>query len=223
MQSFSDFEKLLLVGAYKIADETGDDWVNIRDIVKRYDIFYKTGWPGRALRSLIDTGYSDDARHLGGDDLDQSISLTPHGFKRGEELQHYVILRERQAPPAEMTGQEVSSAQRSNFVPASDRIVLLSDNQPQLIEARASVASLGEQLKTGNDLGELTEDEIEEARREVWFLEQALQNEAVRVDWIEPLAKACLKWIAAKAAEQVVGTLALMALAALAAFFGFAV
>jgi hypothetical protein len=110
----------------------------------------------------------------------------------------------------------------SEDAPASDRIVKLTDNQSALDEAVDAVSKLRTQLETGNDIGDLTSEEWEVAKVEVFWLEHALKQESLRVDWIEPLATKSLKWIAAKATEQLVGLLALAALSALATLFGFA-
>jgi hypothetical protein len=107
------------------------------------------------------------------------------------------------------------------IVPASDRIVKLTDNQLALDVAVKAVLQLKNQLATGNDFGDLSLDELEVARREVYWIEHALKQESLRVEWIEPLATNCLKWITTKAAEQIVGTFAIAALAAIAALFGF--
>jgi hypothetical protein len=111
----------------------------------------------------------------------------------------------------------------AEFAPASDRIVRITDNQIEAANAKLALSDLDSHLREANDIGGFSPEEIEEAKREVWLLEQELNQAFVRVDWIEPLAKACLQWIAVKAAEQIAGALAIAALTALAILFGFSV
>ncbi len=107
------------------------------------------------------------------------------------------------------------------MIPASDRIVLLTDNQPAVEAVRTSLSELSAQLENANDVGEMTLLDVEQARSEIWHLEEAFKAERVRVAWIEPLAKNSLKWIAEKAAGAAVGKAALAVIAAIAALFGF--
>jgi hypothetical protein len=109
---------------------------------------------------------------------------------------------------------EVPSVAVGERIPASDRIVLLTDNQEELDALRTSLAELSDQLKDANDVGAMTELEVDEARREIWLLEQSFNCQGVRVDWIEPIAKGCLKWISEKAAGATVGEAAKKALLA---------
>jgi hypothetical protein len=69
----------------------------------------------------------------------------------------------------------------------------------------------------------MTPFEVEEACREVWLLEQLFKEERVRVNWVEPIAKSCLRWVADKAAGAAVGKYALKVLAAIGSLFGFSV
>ena len=71
-----------------------------------------------------------------------------------------------------------------DHVPASDRIVRLTDNQPALDLAIQSVVDLKDQLELGNDIGDLSLDELEVAKREVYWLEHALKQDALRFDWM---------------------------------------
>jgi len=122
--------------------------------------------------------------------------------------------------------QETSAApveHNSANIPAADRLVTVDHNSENSVSARSALSDLSAHLASSNDFGDLSIDEVEEAKREVWLLEQAIMQEAVRIDWIEPMAKACLKWIALKAAEQTIGAFAIAALTALAILFGFSI
>jgi hypothetical protein len=104
--------------------------------------------------------------------------------------------------------------------PASDRLVKLSDNQPALDEARQTVSELKAKLETGNDIGDLSINELEVARREVYWIDHMLKQESLRLDWVEPLVTSSLKWIADKAAGTAVGKAAWAAITAFAVLFG---
>ncbi|MGN6271412.1 MAG: hypothetical protein ACTHM0_16130 [Sphingomonas sp.] len=104
--------------------------------------------------------------------------------------------------------------------PAADRIVTFQDNQPAADDARAALEALSTQLRSGNDFGDLTPVEVEEAAREVMLLEHAFACEAIRVDWIMPIATRTLRWIASEAGRAMVGQLAVAALAAIAVALG---
>jgi len=210
MSSYTEFEALLLVGCYIVSEDTGDEIIGIRPVIERFNLEYKSNWIRRAITGFVDAGLAKDVATLG-DELEQDVWLTASGVKEAERLLDNEQVRIRMPETPETS------------IPASDRIVKRSDNSAGFASAENSLEQLIAQLDTANDLGSLTAEEIEEARREVWILEQSIKQEAVRVDWIEPIAKACLKWIATKAAEQVVGTLAMAALAAIALLLGFSV
>ncbi len=118
-------------------------------------------------------------------------------------------------------GQRAAILPAYQVVPASDRLVLASDNLERAIAARDATARLLAQLDVGNDVGELTAEDVQLARREVWLLQQAIAEQALRVDWVESLAKTSLKWVAEKAAGSAVGDLAVAALLAIAKWLEF--
>jgi hypothetical protein len=145
--------------------------------------------------------------------LERLGASAPAALKRALDK----IVAEDNRPP--LTASSLPSLHKSE-APASDRIVLLSDNQPAIEAVRASLSELSAQLQKANDVGEMTLSEVEQARNEIWHLEQAFNAERVRVDWIEPFAKNSLNWIAEKAAGAAVGKAALAVIAAIAALFG---
>ena len=110
--------------------------------------------------------------------------------------------------------------QRS-VIPASDRIVNLDDNNPQLAEIREATQDLVIRLENNNDLGELNESEAIVAIEEVKQLAELLRQPLVRLSAIKVRAIDTLTWIGAKAAEAVVGAAAVGLLALIASHFGF--
>lgn len=231
MTDYTTFEAQLLVGCYLVGEDTGQDIVPIQAVFERFYFEPKANWIDRAVAGLTQSGMSTDMRTMASS-LEQEVWLNAHGIKQAELLLNRGIkpalgrspilgapnntLSETPVAPESLVGAYA-------FIPASDRVVRLTDNQSEATNARLGLSNLGAQLNTANDIGGFSLEEIEEAKREVWLLQQELNREAIRVDWIESMAKACLKWIAVKSAEQIVGALALAALAAIAALIGFSV
>jgi hypothetical protein len=102
--------------------------------------------------------------------------------------------------------------------PASDRIVKLQDNQESADSLKTSLSELEVHLRSGNDLGNLSRDEADEAAREVSLLLLALANEGIRLDWFEDSMRSTLAYIARKAGEGIVSNLATAVLSALGIF-----
>lgn len=151
--SYSKFEDELLVAAYLFADESGADNFRLREITEKFEIGRKPGWVRRALQSFIDSGYSSDWRHLGGDELDQTIALTPRGFKRGEELSHYVNLADSGLSIDTDDQVGLSNASSENDVaPASDRIVKFDHNLPDFSEIQNGLSQTHEDVRASNDI-----------------------------------------------------------------------
>lgn len=91
-------------------------------------------------------------------------------------------------------------------IPASDRVVSLKDNE-LADDVRQGLSDLSTALELGNDVGELSAEEVELARREVWLIEQTFKEERVRVDFVLPLVQRTMKWIALKTADTAIGAL----------------
>ena len=77
-----------------VVDEHGEDLISSRDIFERFEIPRKKGWLGRAIEGFVSRGWATDTRTFGTED-DWDIFLNAAGFRRGEELSHYVELIER--------------------------------------------------------------------------------------------------------------------------------
>lgn len=147
------------------------------------------------------------------------IWLTTRTFKSLEERPNGVRY---QPDVLVQTSREAALAGWGDKVgaPAADRIVTFRDNQPAIDEAREALKALSDHLRDSNDHGDLTAAEVEEAAREVMILEHAFACEALRADWIMPIATRSLRWIADKAAGAVIGLLAVKALIAIAKAVG---
>jgi hypothetical protein len=105
-------------------------------------------------------------------------------------------------------------------VPASDRIVRYDDNRPAFDEAREAVAALSASLSSGNDVGNLTDEDVLLARQELQILQHALACESIRTAWLFSVSRKTLLWIGGAAAGTIVGQLALNALARIGVVLG---
>lgn len=222
MSPFSDFSKQFLVAAYLENQRIGDA-VESGLIARSYNLKFGPNWIVRVVEGAIKHGWMAGSVNAGGDEY-QVIYLTGAGMVEAERLigQGVEVAWHGVTIEGEVT--TIDNTNNSyDRVPASDRVVRITDNQIEAANAKSALSNLYSCLREANDIGGFSPEEIEEARREVWLLEQELLQEVVRIDWIEPLAKACLQWIAVKAAEQIVGALAIAALTALAILFGFSV
>ncbi|MBK8374396.1 hypothetical protein [Sphingorhabdus sp.] len=107
-------------------------------------------------------------------------------------------------------------------VPASDRIVSLNHNAPEVRQIVDEANNLETLLSKVNDFGSLTEEEVKTAATEVRLIREAFETDFLRPTSTYQRAKSTLEWIGTKAAEAVIGAAALGLLALIAAFFGFA-
>lgn len=215
---YSQFEDMMLLALYQEHMSFGEnDIVSFAKVVAKYGIEVREGWLIEAQKNLLSRGLISGPRNASNDYMAIG-KISARGMR---EIEDRWGTDDGVGLPLKPLPDEVEAPSNGVEVPAADRIVSITHNSDAALSARSALSDLTSQLATGNDFGNLSEAEVEEAKREVWLLEQAIKQEAIRIDWIEPMAKACLLWIATKAAEQVVGTLALAALAALAVLIGF--
>ncbi|WP_265518993.1 hypothetical protein [Nitratireductor luteus] len=105
-------------------------------------------------------------------------------------------------------------------VPAADRIVSLDHNSAAFKEFKAALQELEESVRTSNDLGDMSSEEVEIARSEILQIASEKELQWMRPAHIWQVAKSTLLWISEQAAGAVIGALALAALAALAGLLG---
>jgi hypothetical protein len=218
VSSYADFAEKLLIAVYQETERTGAPYQRVGPLLAKYGIDYKALWISQVADEWEHLYFKDVSRVLNGYEH-WSFRISAQGVREIEEKYGDKDgVGEILVPVDEDRRQSAAET-----VPASDRMVRLSDNYEGAVSARAAVSDLSAALHQANDIGDLSSEEIEEAKREVWLIDQIVNQESVRIDWIESVAKACLQWIAVKAAEQVVGSLALAALTALALLFGFSI
>lgn len=107
-------------------------------------------------------------------------------------------------------------------IPASDRIVSIDHNQHTVQQIVAKGSELKTQLIMANDLGALSVSEAKIAAFEVQQIVDSFQSDGFRSSLVYEKAKSTLNWISSKAAEAMVGALALTFLTLIANFLGFA-
>jgi hypothetical protein len=132
---------------------------------------------------------------------------------------------QRHQPPVSLTAHRATALAGwleggSSPAPAADRIVTYDDNQQGFEEVRSSLRAVSEQLSLGNDHGNLSEEDVQQARRDILILSHAFECEAIRTGWLLGPALKCLKWIADKAVGATVGQLAMKAFDAVIRWFG---
>lgn len=106
-------------------------------------------------------------------------------------------------------------------VPASDRIVRIDHNDPQVVEIKAAASDLRQRILRGNDLGQLSPEQAEAVVFEIEQIEQSFERKIVRPRALADRARRTLTWIGEKAAGTLVGKAALALLGLILKFFGF--
>jgi len=216
VSTYTEFEAKFLVASYLVAEELAEQIVDVRDILKKFPLERKPNWIVRAIQSLIDSGYAKGRMHMGPEE-DQHVYLSPHGVKEAERLldEGTVTLR----LPEEGDSDETNVP---TVVPASDRIVRLDHNDPDLGRAINDAKHLTRQLREGNDVGNLSAEAVAVAVQEVAQIAMSLEAPAVRMPAFQERTVSTLSWIGKEAAGALVGAAALGLLALLASLLGFA-
>ena len=218
MMDFDEFAERFLAGLYWETEHNRKQYVRASDLISKYNLQPRATWISRMADEWEHLYFKDVSKTLGGYD-GWSFRISAGAYRKIEEM----FKDDTEiAEFLELTESATSEAS-SELAPAAGRIVKFSDNEDATGSARYALSALSEKLTSTNDLRDFTDNEVEAAKREIWILEQVINQDAVRVDWIEPVAKATLQWIATKAAEQIVRSLALAVLAAFAVLFGFTV
>ena len=231
--NYSNFEEALLVGAFVIAEQTGEDFVPVRTILSTFKIDGQLHWLSRAISGLVSRGELKDTRTLGGG-IDQDVWLTAAGARRaeswmwnhGEPVRGHSNLLEATELQSEMiAGQkrdDNSELDRisDQLAPASDRVVLISDNA----HVRNQIAeSLNDISSTISQSNLLDPDEKSDVLESLGLAQRLLQNSrrvlvgALRYLVFERLKKAFERSIEDVYRAMIIGALGALALIILAA------
>lgn len=153
------------------------------------------------------------------------VIWSSEGYASKAEAQNAIDSFKKNAPSAlvEDPANAIEDLRRrleSAPIPAADRIVSLDHNSIAFKEFKAAFKKLEESIRTSNDLGDLSDEEIEVAKSEISQIGSEQKRQWIRPAHVWMIAKSTLLWIFSQAASAVIGTLALSLLAALAGLLG---
>lgn len=153
------------------------------------------------------------------------VIASSEGFSRKASAQNLIDSIKRNAPAAPIIfGDGISDSLidklRTVEIPASDRIVRIDHNSPEYKEFESAKKKLEKQIKTGNDFGGLSDEDLTVAANEVYQIGVAVEQENVRPSHLYQQAMSSLLWIADKAGGAVIEALAVATLLALAHLLG---
>jgi hypothetical protein len=112
-----------------------------------------------------------------------------------------------------------ASDSSSSGAPASDRIVRFSDNQSEAEQLGQAFSELTRKLRFGNELGDFSREEADQAASELAVLNEALERGSARAEWFKRSALSTLRWIADKSCGAVISELAKAAFHLVVALF----
>jgi len=199
---FAETKKVVLVAFYQfIRESDGKVWLDASDVEP-----YCDGTLSRSFIQLILQTLQSEGNLEGDEDKEGhfvSFSLTAKGISQAEKA-------------AEELGIWDSFDRiRTNV----NQVVELNDENTA--EAKAALDQLTAALKTGNDTGNLSGDEVQSAIVEVSALREMLDSAKIRAGVMALQARQTLQWIATQAAKTVVGELAKKGLALVLALLGY--
>lgn len=156
--SYTRFENDLLVAAYFLGEETGQDSVSVKEVLHNFSLSPRANWIMRALEAFVSYGYSMDVRHIG-EEIEQDISLTSRGLREAERLIDEGvgparILRTSEAPSRGQPEAPEYERLLQQIIPASDRIVTPSHNAPDYVLALEKVQEARRLIEQSNQLSE---------------------------------------------------------------------
>ncbi len=108
-------------------------------------------------------------------------------------------------------------------VPGSDRVVGLDHNSREFVQAVNDAKNLKGQLLSANDVGDLSQRQVQVAAHEIGQIIETMEQEYVRPLAVWQRSKSVLTWVGKEAAASLVGVAALALLALIATLLGFTV
>lgn len=223
---YDEYVVRFLTGLYVETELSGSEYHSAGKLHEKYGLKPKSTWVSRMSEEFEYRYFREISKVLESYD-GWNFRLAPDGYRRVE--QGFDGLGEMQAflGGLETETERVSKSKplsTENFkIPASDRLVKLNHNQPDFSQATTKADELLKGLTLGNDIGDLSADEVAAAAAEVNQLKLALEADTVRQNTILLMAKRSLLWVAEKAGEAVIGQTALALIVAIFALFGIGV
>lgn len=201
-RNFADNKQEVLAAFYEfIRLSDGQIWITASDLSPLCDRLISTAYIAVILQSLqkdrlVRSEHHDDQKYY---------SLTDKGIVLAENFL------------------EDSGKWADLEAKLQDQVQLVSagDAQDLLDVARERLGELDAALERGNDLGEMSEDEVSVARKEVSDILSSLDQKKIRPSSLAGKAKDTLAWIGERTAGTVVAELAKKALTAILNLLGF--
>lgn len=157
--------------------------------------------------------------------FNSEILWSSQGYVSKASAQNLIDSVRRNGPdaPVEDFAAEIADLRRRLErapIPASDRIVRIDDNSEGKKEFSDALKKLTETIRTSNDFGDLTDEEIDVMKSEISTIDPISEHKWIRPAHLWQIAKSTLLWLVDRVAGTVVEKLALALLAALAAMLG---
>lgn len=204
----------VLADLFEVASSTGG-------FLESAQIAVRLGLPearvGMALRTL------EGARLVRGKHnyiTGSSYEISENGYREIEAQRALEAAADQAAEAAIEQPEHDQSVEQ--LVPASDRIVTLDHNNPDLAKAISDAKQLAAQIQASNDVGNMSPEAVAVAVDEIGQIAISLEGPAVRMPSFGNRVVSTLTWIGKEAAGALVGAAALGLLALLATILGIA-
>jgi len=134
--TFKEFKDSLLIELAKADQSAGGEYFDLKTLAENAGLSYQEGWVRKAGNSFKDYGLINDAFSLGGGaDGNMDASLSAEGLELAEELMENRVFLVKEEPS----------------IPASDRVVKLSDNEYN--EASQALTQIIEEFREDHNFG----------------------------------------------------------------------
>ena len=195
-------KRIILRASYETLVRRADfEWFSSEKIHELVQKEFSHGYVVRILSLLAEQGFVSTSEYDSGFRILYTVS------------EDGIALAEGLKPVPDLIAEANSDEASKALIPASDRIVLKSDNQTA---ANAAISILGEiedQLNSGsNEIGEAFGDDKEVAAKEVSLLKELVQQTKIWAQSTLEFGKKTLGWIVEKAGGAAIGDLAKRAL-----------
>jgi hypothetical protein len=205
---YDEFVDALFLAIGRAADIAGvDRFIDAKRAATTRELRFPDGWLLEAAQDLDRKGWLHYSPTLGA----VQVRLTGRGWDRYQDLIDEDDLREDDA------------AAESTAVPASDRIVRLDHNSPAYLEADSKLSAMVAAVRANNEYAVTEPEDYEQTLAELESGQRLLKAPQVRLNAISTVLIDSLKKLAAKFGDAMLGALATVALAALAAYLGLSV
>ena len=193
--TYASFKDTLLLALAR-KDAEAPKYYDLREVCEDASLAYQPGWVRKAAQDFESVSYVRTSFTMGGsEDSGLHVKLSGAGLEEAENI-------------ALSLGENIYSKDAKSTVPASDRFVSVSHNQPY----EDTIAALDELLRAApnnNEFGDLVPDKDERvAIQSEWSsLREWLTLPKVNLAVVRPIAER-LKWLGSKLVDAMLGALA---------------